>query len=263
VLLSRLERRRGLNFNRLIPNILTLLALCAGLTAIRFALQGRWEAAVLAILVAAILDGLDGRIARILKGASKFGAELDSLSDFVCFGVTPALMLYLWSAHGLGRFGWLVALLYAICCALRLARFNTSLDQPEQPQWTSRFFTGVPAPMGAGLVLWPMLLDFQFAGDFFRSPYIVVVFMVAVAGLMVSKIPTFSFKRFRVPPQWILPTLLAVAMIAASLVTAPWLTLSVFAAIYLGSIPVSIRAHAKLKRELAPPAPAEAPVASP
>ena len=150
---SQKKRFRGLSFNRMIPNILTLLALVAGLTSIRFSLDDRWEHAVLAIVAAGILDALDGRIARLLKGASKFGAELDSLSDFVCFGVSPALILYLWTMRDAGRLGWVVVMLFAICCGLRLARFNVMMEDPDAPPWKSRFFTGIPAPAGGGLAL--------------------------------------------------------------------------------------------------------------
>jgi len=146
-------RLRDQSLNRLIPNMLTVMALCAGLTSIRYTLDQRWELAAIAIVIAAVLDGLDGRIARLLDGASKFGAELDSLSDFISFGVAPALLLYYWCMRGAGGIGWVLALLFAVCCALRLARFNTKLDNTDLPAWTSRFFTGVPAPAGDGELL--------------------------------------------------------------------------------------------------------------
>ena len=246
--LSRRERLKGLPFNRMIPNILTLLALCAGLTAIRYGLEERWEHAGLALLVAAILDGLDGRIARVLKGASKFGAELDSLSDFICFGVAPALLLYMWTLSGAGRIGWVLALLFSVCCVLRLARFNTNLDETQQPAWTSNFFAGVPAPAAAGLVLLPFFLSFQFGENFFKQAAVVAVFVVAVSALMVSRIPTFAFKKFRVAHRWVLPTMLLVGLFAASLVSAPWLTMSTTMVIYLASIPFSMRSYRKLER---------------
>jgi CDP-diacylglycerol--serine O-phosphatidyltransferase len=246
--LSRRERLKGLPFNRMIPNILTLLALCAGLTAIRYGLEERWEHAGLALLVAAILDGLDGRIARVLKGASKFGAELDSLSDFICFGVAPALLLYMWTLSGAGRVGWVLALLFSVCCVLRLARFNTNLDEIDQPAWTSNFFAGVPAPAGGGLVMLPMFLSFQFGEGLFRQPIIVAVFIVVVSALMVSRIPTFSFKKIRVTPRWILPTMLLVGLFAATLVSAPWLTMAAGGILYLASIPFSLRSYRKLEQ---------------
>ncbi len=244
----RREQLRGLHINRMIPNILTLLALCAGMTAIKFSLDAKWEPALLAVVVAAVLDGLDGRVARILKGASKFGAELDSLSDFICFGVAPAVMLYLWAMRDAGRFGWVLVLLYAIACALRLARFNTALDEPDLPGWTRNFFSGVPSPAGAGLVLFPMILSLQIGDELVRRPEVVGVFLVVVGGLMVSRAPTYSFKKVRVPHHWILPTMLIIAAFAASAVTAPWATLSGILALYLISMPFSFRAHRRLSR---------------
>jgi len=238
-----------MSFNKMIPNILTVSALCAGMTAIRFALEDRWEHAMLAILVASILDALDGRIARILKGASRFGAELDSLSDFICFGVAPAVVLYLWAMEGVSRFGWTLALLYTVCCALRLARFNTMMEDAEQPAWTRNFFTGVPSPAGAGLVLLPLMLSFQMDSDVFRSPGIVSFFLIGVAALLVSPIPTFSFKKIKVRHNLVLPTMLVVGLVAAALVSAPWLTLSAVLIVYLGTFPFSIRAHRRLVEE--------------
>ena len=245
----RRRRLKGLPFNRMIPNILTLLALCAGLTSIRFGLQEQWEYAVLAIMVAGIFDALDGRVARLLKGSSKFGAELDSLSDFVCFGVAPMLLHYLWTMKDAGRIGWAVALLFSVCCGLRLARFNTLLDEPDAWPWTYKFFTGVPAPAGAGVVLLPMVLSFQIGTGFFDRPVVVGGFLVLAAGLLVSRVPTYSFKKFKVPNRWVLPTMLIVGLIAASLVSAPWATTSALLIAYLLSIPFSVRAHLLLERE--------------
>ena len=242
----RRRRLKSLPFNRMIPNILTLMALCAGLTAIRFGLNGKWEHAVLAIMVAAILDGLDGRIARILKGASKFGAELDSLADFVSFGVVPALLLYLWTMQDAGRFGWVLVLLFAVCCVLRLARFNTFLEDPDRPAWAANYFTGVPAPMGAALVLLPMILSFQFDTEFFRSPALVSAVLVVVSALLVSRIPTMSFKKFKVPNRWVLPMMLAVGLYGALLINAPWMTFAATLLAYLGGIPFGIRSYRRM-----------------
>lgn len=246
---KRTPRIPGLSFNRLIPNILTVLALCAGLTSIRFGLHGKWEAAVLAIVVAAIFDGLDGRVARLLQGTSKFGAELDSLSDFVSFGVAPAMLLYFWTMQDAGGFGWALVLLFSVCCAMRLARFNTMIGQPDLPPWAYNFFTGVPAPGAAGLVLLPMMISFQIDSEFFKTPWIVSLFLLGVSFLMVSSIPTFSFKRFRVPHKYVLPTLLFVGLLAAFLVTEPWTTLSIVGLVYLGSVPFSFRAFHRLRRQ--------------
>ena len=243
----RVRRMGSFSLNRLIPNILTLLALCAGMTAIRLALNEHFEAAVVAIVVAAVLDGIDGRIARLLKATSRFGAELDSLSDFVSFGVAPALVLFVWTAHELSTLGWVAALLLAVCCALRLARFNTQIGA-ELPPYAYSFFTGIPAPAGALLSLFPMALNFEFGGTAFRWPYFVVAVMAAIAALMVSRVPTFSFKRLRLPPEWVMPVLLAVGALAAFMTTEPWATLLVIGALYLISIPLSIRSYAKLRR---------------
>ncbi len=245
----RRPRLKGLPFNRMIPNILTLLALCAGMTSVLFALQNRWEQAVLALLVAAILDGLDGRVARILKGTSKFGAELDSLSDFICFGVAPALMLYLWTMQDLGRLGWVLVLLFSVCCALRLARFNTKLDEPDLPPWAYNFFSGVPSPAGAGLVILPVILSLQFGDGVLRRPLVVAVVLVVVSALLISRIPTFALKKFKVPHTWVLPTMLFVGLFAAMLVAEPWLTMAAAMIAYVASIPFSVRAFRSLRRK--------------
>lgn len=259
--LMRSPRIPGLSINRLIPNILTLLALCAGLTAIRFGLHEQWQQGVLAIVLAAILDGLDGRVARLLQGTSKFGAELDSLSDFVSFGVAPAMLLYCWTMQSAGGLGWAIVLLYTVCCGLRLARFNTMLGQADMPPYAYNFFTGVPAPAAAGVVLLPMVASFEFGGGFFDRPLVVSVFLLGVAFLMVSTIPTFSFKKVRIPNPWVLPMLLIIGLLAAFLVTEPWLTLAGLGVAYVGLVPISIRSFNHLKRQAAavsePPSPAE------
>jgi CDP-diacylglycerol--serine O-phosphatidyltransferase len=247
----RPPRLPGLSINKLIPNILTMLALCAGLTAIRFGLHGKWEAGVMSILLAAVLDGLDGRVARMLHGTSKFGAELDSLSDFVSFGVAPAMLLYLWTMQSAGSLGWALVLLFSVCCALRLARFNTMIGEPDLPSYAYNFFTGVPAPAAAGLVLLPMIASFQTEGSFFANPAVNAVFLVGVSFLMVSKIPTFSGKRFRIPHAYVLPVLLLVGILTAFMVTTPWTTISIVGVLYLASIPVSVRAYSRLRRQAA------------
>lgn len=248
---TRLPRPRGLKslpFNIMIPNILTLLALCAGMTAIQFSLSENWQAAAYSIVAAAILDTLDGRIARLLKGASKFGAELDSLSDFICFGVAPALMLFMWSTHELGKPGWVVALIFGVCCALRLARFNTALES-SMPPWAYNYFSGVPAPAGAGLALMPMVLSFLVGDDIMRQPEVVAAFLVITSAMLVSNLPTFSFKNFRVSQRWVLPTMLIVLLFFAASVSAPWETLSTVLFLYIGTIPFSIRAFSNLKKQ--------------
>ncbi len=259
---KRPPRIRGLSINKLIPNILTLLALCAGLTAIRFAVHGMWKEAVLSTVLAAILDGLDGRVARLLQGTSKFGAELDSLSDFVSFGVAPAMVLYFWTMQGAGGYGWAMVLLFSVCCALRLARFNTMIGEPDLPPYAYNFFTGVPAPAAAGLVLMPLVFTIQFGGGFFDQPVVVSVFLMGVSFLMVSKIPTFSFKKVRVPHRWVLPILLIIGLAAAFLVTEPWLTLSLLGCLYLGMIPLSLRSFRRLKAQAEASPPVETTISS-
>lgn len=244
--LPKRPRRPRLSLNVMIPNMLTVLALCSGLTAIRFAYEERWEHAALAILAAAILDALDGRIARLLKGTSKFGAELDSLSDILSFGVAPALMLYFWALEEFGRFGWILVLLYAVSCALRLARFNTAIEDPEPPAWASTFFTGVPAPAAAGLVLLPMIVSFNLFEEYVRRPEVAGAFLALVSFLMVSRIPTYSFKKVKLRPSLILPLMVAVGLVAASMLSAPWVTLSGILAAYLVSIPFAVRSYRAL-----------------
>jgi CDP-diacylglycerol--serine O-phosphatidyltransferase len=242
-------RLRDLPINRMIPSVLTILALCAGLTAIRFGLQERWEAAVIAIVVAGVFDGLDGRIARMLGQTSKFGAELDSLSDIVCFGVAPAVLMFFWSLNSVGSVGWAAVMLFSVCCALRLARFNSRLERPDRPVWASRFFTGVPAPAGAGLALLPMIMSFGFQSPIFSSPIITGIDLVAVGGLMVSQLPTFSLKSDRIPHHYVLPILIAVGLTAAFFASAPWLTLTAIGWVYVGSIPFSLRMYRRLRAE--------------
>lgn len=236
---ERHRRIRSLPFNVIIPNMVTLFALSAGVTAIRFGIEARWEHSVIALLIAAILDGLDGRIARLLRGTSKFGAELDSLSDIICFGVAPALILHQFAMHGSAGVGWAICLVYAVCCALRLARFNTMIGDPDQPAWAYNYFTGVPAPAAALLVLIPLMLSIEFGPEVFANAGLVGAFLIGVAALMVSRIPTFSFKKGRVPVNRVLPLLLLIGLLAAFLVTQPWVTLAVLGLIYLGTIPLS------------------------
>ena len=247
----RRPRIKTLPFNRLLPNIVTVLALCAGLTAIRFGFQARWELAVLAIVLAGIFDALDGRLARLVGGSTKFGAELDSLSDFVSFGVAPAVLLYFWTLQHARGVGWALALLFAVCAALRLARFNTKLGVSDMPAWAYNYFTGVPAPGAAGLVLLPMILSFQFGGAFLVSPVLNAAVIVTVAFLMISRIPTYSFKQFGVPHKLVLPVLLLVGLMAAFLVTSPWATVTVIGIAYIVSLPFSVRSFRALQREAA------------
>ena len=259
-------RLKGLSINHLLPNVLTVLALCAGLTAIRFAINGQWQPAVVAVVTAAILDSLDGRIARLLNGQSKFGAELDSLSDVVSFGVAPALMLYLWGLGAAGSFGWIAALAYAVCCALRLARFNSRLGVPDLPPWAFNYFTGVPAPAGAGLVLLPMVAGFEVSPGVVGHPALIVPWTLAIGLLMVSTLPTFSGKGMRVPTQYVVPALVGVGLLAAFLVAQPWWTLILLGIAYLALLPFSVRQFRTLQRaaaEIQTPPEGEAPPAEP
>jgi CDP-diacylglycerol--serine O-phosphatidyltransferase len=237
-----------LSFNRIFPNILTLLALCAGLTAIRYAMAGKFEQAVTSQIIAAMLDGIDGRVARLLRATSKFGQELDSLADGISFGVCPAIVIYLWTMNTASSIGWALCLLYAVCCVLRLARFNTMVGQPDLPPWAHNYFTGVPAPAGAGLAILPMILWLYSDSDAFRSPVLVGLVLIGSATLMVSRVPTFSGKHIRLKPQWVLPLMILIGLTAAFLVTDPWATLSVVGFVYLASIPFAVVTFRKLQR---------------
>jgi CDP-diacylglycerol---serine O-phosphatidyltransferase len=242
------KRLKSLSFNRILPNMITLLAMCAGLTAIRYGLNEQWDKAVLAIILAIILDGVDGRVARMLKGTSKFGAELDSLADAINFGVVPAMLVYLWAMQDAGRLGWAVCLLHAVCCVLRLARFNTMLGAADLPPWAHSYFTGVPAPAGAGIAILPLILSLETQRGFFDNPYLVGAFLLVSASLMVSRIPTYSLKNIRIKPQYVLFLMLFVGVLAAFLVTDPWLTLSGIGFIYLISIPISVVTFRRLEQ---------------
>lgn len=245
--LRRVPRFKGLSFSKLVPNIITIAATCAGLTGVRFALDGRWEHAVIAIFAAAVLDALDGRMARLLNSASEFGAELDSLSDFVAFGVSPALILYFWTLERLGGIGWAVALVLAVSCGLRLARFNTNLG--KLPPYAYNYFTGVPAPAGAALALLPLVATFAFGFPELRNAPAVAVWAVIVALLMVSSIPTYSFKKAKIPQVMIVPILLAALLFVAGLIGATWKTLTFGMLIYIVSFAVSMRSYSRLKAE--------------
>ena len=244
----RRRRFRAIPVRLLLPNMITLLSLCAGLTAIRLALEGKIEWALGAIVFAAALDGIDGRVARMLKGQSKFGAELDSLADFLSFGVAPAILTYLWVLHDVRGIGWALAMLFATCCALRLARFNTEREAADRPRWMHHFFTGIPAPAAAGLALTPMIMSFVLGDDWTRNWLLNAVFVVFVAVMMVSRVPTFSIKRIRVKPEMVLPTLVLASAVIAGLVVESWLTLSIIALIYLFSIPFSVLSARRMQR---------------
>ncbi len=239
---------RGLPLRAVAPNAVTALALCAGLTGIRFAIANEWRLAVAMVMVAGVLDGLDGRIARMLHGESRFGAELDSLSDAISFGVSPALILYLWSLSALPRFGWPCALLLAVFCALRLARFNANIDVAEQPHKSAGFLTGVPAPAGAGLAMLPIYLWFITESPIFRSPWLVAPWVALVATLMVSSIATFSWSSLKLRRRIRFEALAVVVLLGALLVSATWETLTAITIAYIATFPFSIRAYARVRR---------------
>jgi CDP-diacylglycerol--serine O-phosphatidyltransferase len=240
----RRRRFRPVPVRIILPNLVTLLALCMGLTAIRFAVEGKFEMAVIAVVVAAILDGLDGRIARALRGTSRFGAELDSLADFVDFGVAPALILYFWNLHEIKSLGWFAALVFAIAAALRLARFNVMMDDPNRPSWRARFFTGMPAPAGAIVCLLPLYLNLSVLGvpnERHLAPF-EIVYVLMVAFLMASRIPHFSGKKAgRVPREYVIVVLFVVVACILLLATFPMEMLVCLALIYLATIPFAIR----------------------
>jgi CDP-diacylglycerol--serine O-phosphatidyltransferase len=245
------EGPRGISFRAMIPNAVTVLALCFGLTGVRFAIGSEWEKALAAIIIAGILDGMDGRIARLLRAQSKFGAELDSLSDNIAFGTAPALILFLWSLQHAPKFGWTAALALAVCCALRLARFNARIDAAEQPHKSAGFNTGVPAPAGAGLAFVPIFLWLVTGSDWFQAWFVVMPWVLFVALLMISSIPTYSWSSIRIRKGWRLFALAAIAVLGAALLTAPWSTLLIVALIYLAMLPFSLASYQRVKRRRA------------
>lgn len=241
--------RKDLPLTRLLPNMLTLLAICSGMTAMRFALQEKWHETVLAIIFAAVFDVLDGRVARLLNIASKFGAELDSLSDAISFGIVPAFVMYEWTMKSDPRLGWIAVMAFTICSVLRLARFNTMLDEAA-PEWTKRYFTGVPTPAGAGLALLPLVFSLQFGDDAQLPPSAVSLWLIFLGGLMVSRLPTLSLKGWRVKPVWVAPIFVAIALLTAALITNTWLALSASGVLYMVSLPLGWYTYARqAKRE--------------
>jgi CDP-diacylglycerol--serine O-phosphatidyltransferase len=255
--LSDLERRearrarlRAIPIRTLVPNLITLLALCAGLTGIRMAVEGKLEIALGAIVFAAALDGIDGRVARMMKGTSRFGAELDSLADFVNFGVAPGLILYFWGLHDLKSAGWIASMVFAICAGLRLARFNVAIDDPDRPAWGANFFTGVPAPAGAITVLLPIYLSFLGVPMTATMP-LTLIYTLAIGFLMVSRLPVFSGKKLgtRVPPEMVLPVFIVVVLVVALLISYPWEVLTVGTLLYLGSLPFGLASYRRYAQE--------------
>jgi len=244
------RRFRQIPVRTLVPNLITLLALCFGLTAIRLAIEMELKWAVAAIVFAGLLDGIDGRVARMLKGTSRFGAELDSLADFVNFGVAPALILYFWGLHELGHAGWIGAMVFAICAGLRLARFNVMIDDPNRPAWAANFFVGMPAPGGAITVLLPIYVTFLGMPHLAFAEPLVLAYTLAIAFLMVSRLPVFSGKRVgkRVAPELVLPLFVVLVVFFALLIAYPWPVLATGTIIYLASLPFGFMSYRNYQR---------------
>ncbi len=250
---------RGIPLRTVAPNAITALALCFGLTGIRFAIAASgaqgvpddWVKAIGSIIIAGILDGVDGRVARMFRGESRFGAELDSLSDVIAFGVSPALIIYLWSLQHFPRFGWFCALAFAVCQALRLARFNARIDVEDQPHKSAGFLTGVPAPAGAGLAFLPLYLWIVTDNALFREPYIVAPWLAFIAMLMISNVATFSWGSIRLRRTIRLEAILLLALVGTALFAEPLWTLIVVSIGYVAMIPFSMRSYAKVKRRRA------------
>lgn len=245
---GRTSLPRGLTLRALVPNAITSAALCSGLTGIRFAINGDFERAVMAVIIAGILDGIDGRVARMMKAQSRFGAELDSLSDAISFGVAPALILYLWSLQTEPRFGWFAALALAVCCALRLARFNARIDMADQPHKSAGFLTGVPAPVGAGLAMLPLYLWIASGREEFRYPVFVGVWAALIAFLMISNMATLGWTALRPRRAIRLEVIALFGLVIAALLTEPWLTLVGICGIYLALVPVGVVRYARVRR---------------
>ena len=229
-------------FRKMAPNIVTLMALCAGVTTIRYAIIGNWMYAIGCIFLASIFDGLDGRVARKLKASSKFGAELDSLSDFVSFGVAPAILMYQWSLNTLPHWGWIFSLMFAAAMSMRLARFNTMLEDANVPEYWSHYFVGVPAPMAAAMAVMPILIwfDNEEIEYILRNRFFCSGLMLTVAFLMVSRIPTLSLKKTKISAEWFLPLMVLFVLLISCLLTKPWLTMGLFTLCYVCTIPLTI-----------------------
>ena len=232
----------------ILPNMLTLIGVCIGLTSIRFALDGRFELAIIAIMFAALIDGLDGRIARLIKGTSKVGKELDSLTDMISFGVAPAFIMFFWKLNTLGRFGWLLCLIYVICVALRLARFNVNSGQ--EPSWKDNFFEGVPSPAGGILVLTPLIISLS-GFDFFELNYniIVPIFFILTSLLLISKFPTYSFKKIIIPRRTTIFLLFGIVLFFGLLLIYTFNVIAISAIIYVFLLPISFFHFQKIKKQ--------------
>lgn len=242
---------KGLSLRAVVPNAITAAALCSGLTGIRFAISGEWPEAIYAVILAGVLDGIDGRIARLLKAQSRFGAELDSLADSLSFGMAPALILYLWTLQEIPRIGWFASLAFAICCALRLARFNAQIDTDEQPHKSAGFLTGVPAPVGAGLAFLPFYLWMATGHEEFRNPVVMGLWMALIAFLMISNVATLSWTSLRPRRNVRLELIALVGIVFAALLLEPWWTLAVISAGYMALMPYGMIKYSRIRRQRA------------
>jgi len=240
---------KGLSLRAVVPNAITAAALCSGLTGIRFAISGDWPEAIYAVILAGVLDGIDGRIARLLKAQSRFGAELDSLADSLSFGMAPALILYLWTLQEIPRIGWFASLAFAICCALRLARFNAQIDTDEQPHKSAGFLTGVPAPVGAGLAFLPFYLWMATGYDEFRNPVAMGLWMALIAFLMISNVATLSWTSLRPRRTVRLELIASVGIVFAALLLEPWWTLAAISTGYMALMPYGMVKYSRIKRQ--------------
>ncbi len=241
--------RRGLSLRAVLPNAITAAALCSGLTGIRFAISEQWSLAIFAVIIAGVLDAMDGRIARLLNAQSRFGAEMDSLADSLSFGMAPALIIYLWSLEQMPRLGWFAALAFAICCALRLARFNAQIDTDEQPHKSAGFLTGVPAPVAAGLAFLPFYLWTATDIEVFRSPILMAVWLTVIAFMMISNIATLSWTSIRPRRSIRLEMIAIVGIFFAALLAEPWWALIAICAIYLALMPYGFLKYNRIKRQ--------------
>ena len=241
--------KKLISIRSVIPNIITVLALSLGLTAIKFSLIGKFDYAIISILLAAILDAADGRIARLIKGTSKFGAELDSLADLVNFGVAPALMIYMWDLNSYGNIGWVLTLVFIICCCLRLARFNVSINNSKNLIFEN-FFTGVPSPAGAGILLLPMITSYSEYGYFFNvMDNLNIIVILLSSFLMISKIPTYAFKKIKIKRPFVLIVMILSVLLFGFLITYTFETLFVIGAIYIFLIPISFIHYRIIKKK--------------
>lgn len=247
--IDKKNKFRLLPIRSLFPNMITIMALCAGLSSIKYALDQKWEMTIIFIIIAGFLDGMDGRVARMLGATSNFGAQLDSISDFLSFGIAPSIVLYLWNLHNIDirGLGWAFSLFYCICCAIRLARFNSNLEEDNKPSWANKFFVGVPSPSGAVLALTPMMIDLRFNIKILFPPIYLGMYLSIVGLLMVSRIPTFSLKKVAIPQEYASIALLLATLLFAGIIMEPWIVFPAISVGYILLLPVSYISYNKIK----------------